>query len=209
MDNLAQATDHLAMQRKARVGTPFHDEGQNKDRRFSALMRAAQDGDRAAYSLLLKEIAPILKRLVQNRLRFMASADREDVVQDILLALHAARATYDPNRPFMPWLMSIGHNRIVDVIRRRVRQNTNEVLVDELPTAIGDDSGGHERDHRAVETLQKAIKALPTGQKTAIELVKMREMSLKDAAQISGMSISALKVSAHRAIKSLRASFDA
>ena len=64
--------------------------------RLALLMQDAQDGDRAAYASLLKEILPILKRLVQRRLGFLPIMDREDIVQEILLSLHAARATYDP-----------------------------------------------------------------------------------------------------------------
>ena len=47
------------------------------EERFSSLMRAAQDGDRAAYSALLHGILPLLQRLVRGRLRFLQFADRE------------------------------------------------------------------------------------------------------------------------------------
>ena len=74
-------------------------------------MGAAQDGDRAAYAALLHALLPLLDRVVQRRLRFLQAADRDDLVQDILLSVHASRATYEPRRPFMPWLMSIAHRR--------------------------------------------------------------------------------------------------
>src|SRR6516164_11473400 len=80
--------------------------------RLALLMQDAQDGDQAAYASLLKEILPILKRRVKSRLGFLPVMDREDIVQEILLSLHAARATYNPKRPFMPWLMSIAQNRM-------------------------------------------------------------------------------------------------
>src|ERR1700675_1750143 len=65
-----------------------------KDQELAALMRSAQDGDRVAYASLLREVLPILKRVVQARLGFLPAMDREDLVQEILLSLHAARATY-------------------------------------------------------------------------------------------------------------------
>jgi RNA polymerase sigma-70 factor (ECF subfamily) len=49
-----------------------------------------------------------------------------------------------------------------------------------------------------------AINQLPIGQRQAIELLKLREMSLKEAAATTGMSIAALKVATHRALKALR-----
>jgi RNA polymerase sigma factor (sigma-70 family) len=177
--------------------------------RLARLMRDAQDGDRAAYALLLKEILPILKRLVQTRLGFLPIMDREDIVQEILLSLHAARATYDPKRPFMPWLMSIAHNRMIDNARRNSRRFTNEVLVGELPAHVADANVGEPAsEYINAQSLRHAIAGLPKGQRTALELLKFREMSLKDASTLSGMSIGALKVSVHRAIKTLRASLN-
>jgi RNA polymerase sigma factor (sigma-70 family) len=182
----------------------------DKDDALRALMRDAQDGDRRAYASLLQQVLPILKRVVQGRLPFLSQADREDLVQDILLSLHVARATYDPERPFTPWLMTIAHNRMVDNARRNSRRFHNEVLVDEYPHDVADEeAGAHVEQYGDPEALRRAVKTLPKGQRTAIELLKLREMSLKEAAQVSGMSISALKVSVHRAIKTLRASLEA
>jgi RNA polymerase sigma factor (sigma-70 family) len=180
---------------------------EEQDRQLSSLMREAQDGDQAAYASLLREVLPILKRVVQARLGFLPVADREDLVQDILLSLHAARATYDPARPFKPWLMTIAHNRMVDQARRNARRAVNEVTVDEYPADVADADAAAAADRYGdPEELRQAIKVLPKGQRSAIELLKLREMSLKEASQATGMSISALKVSVHRAIKTLRTS---
>jgi RNA polymerase sigma factor (sigma-70 family) len=177
------------------------------DRLLSSLMRKAQDGDHAAYASLLREVAPILKRVVQARLGFLPAMDRDDLVQDILLSLHAARATYDPTRPFKPWLMTIAHNRMVDQARRNSRRAANEITVDEYPTDVADAGASAATDRYGdSEELRQAIKTLPKGQRSAIELLKLREMSLKEAAEATGMSISALKVSVHRAVKTLRMS---
>ena len=177
------------------------------DRQLSSLMRKAQDGDQSAYASLLREVLPMLKRVVQARLGFLPVMDREDLVQDILMSLHAARATYDPARPFKPWLMTIAHNRMVDQARRNSRRTANEIAVDEYPADVADADAGAAADRYGdPEELREAIKALPKGQRSAIELLKMREVSLKEASQATGMSISALKVSVHRAIKTLRTS---
>jgi RNA polymerase sigma factor (sigma-70 family) len=177
------------------------------DWQLSSLMRKAQDGDQAAYASLLREVLPILKRVVQARLGFLPVTDREDLVQDILMSVHAARATYDPMRPFKPWLMTIAHNRMVDQARRNSRRAANEMSVDEYPADVADADAGAAADRYGdPEELRRAIKVLPKGQRSALELLKLREMSLKEASQATGMSISALKVSVHRAIKTLRVS---
>ena len=177
------------------------------DVRLAALMQAAQDGDRIAYASLLRELVPLLQRLMRRRLGFLQPSDREDLVQDILLSLHAARATYDPRRPFTPWLMSIAHHRMVDRARLHTRVWANEVLVDEFADSAFDEvSGLPDSEYRDPQQVRQAVNGLPTGQRTAIELLKLRELSLKEAANVSGMSVSTLKVAAHRAIKALRGS---
>jgi len=62
------------------------------------LMVAAQAGDRAAYSTVLTEIAPIVRRIVRRRFGFLSGEDIEDAVQEVLLSVHTARATYDGAR---------------------------------------------------------------------------------------------------------------
>jgi RNA polymerase sigma factor (sigma-70 family) len=178
-----------------------------KDQWLSALMRSAQTGDRVAYASLLREIAQILERVVQRRVWFLPEPDREDLVQDILLSLHAARATYDPKRPFMPWLMSIAYNRMTDNARHNSRRFSSEVLVDEIPEFIADDGAGVSSSaYGDQEALRQAVKNLPRAQRKAIELLKLRELSLKEAAATTGMSTGALKVAVHRATKTLRVS---
>jgi RNA polymerase sigma-70 factor (ECF subfamily) len=54
-----------------------------------------------------------------------------------------------------------------------------------------------------------AIANLPRGQRDAIEMLKLREMSLKEAASASGMSVAALKVAVHRGMKTLRKTMSA
>ena len=109
-----------------------------REERYGDLMRAAQRGDRAAYSALLHGILPLLRQLVRSRLRFLQAADHEDLVQEILLSVHAARASYDPSRPFMPWLMCIAHHRMVDGARRCGRRNAREQLVDDFADAVAE-----------------------------------------------------------------------
>jgi RNA polymerase sigma factor (sigma-70 family) len=190
---------------------PFRDEAAVQraanDLRLAALMQAAQDGDRVAYAGLLHELVPLLHRLLRRRLGFLQPSDREDLVQDILLSLHAARATYDPRRPFTPWLMSIAHRRMVDRARRHARSWANEVPVDEFAESIPVEvSGLPGSEYGDPEQVRQAVKGLPAGQRTAIDLLKLQELSLKEAANVSGMSIGALKVAAHRAIRGLRGS---
>lgn len=177
-----------------------------KDEHLAALMQAVQEGDQAAYMKLLEEITPTIRRVIRKRRGSMSQpSDVEDLVQDVLLSLHAARATYDPCRPFLPWLMAIIQNRLADSARREIRRRSNEVSVEKVPETFSPAGTNNiEKTYRDPEALRKAIRRLPKGQRDSIELLKLRELSLKEASVVSGMSVSALKVAVHRGIKTLR-----
>src|SRR5271166_4279151 len=149
-------------------------EREAKDRELSALMRAAQHGDRAAYTRLVREIMPLLQRLLRARLQFLQAADRDDLMQDVLLSLHKAMATYDPRREFVPWLMTIARNKMVDRARRCARSIANELLVDDL-AAIGsvERFAPCAESYGDPEALKPAVSRLPAGQRAAIELLKI------------------------------------
>jgi RNA polymerase sigma-70 factor (ECF subfamily) len=181
------------------------DQSAETDRRLADLMRSAQQGDRAAYERLLRDVTPLVRRAVRGRCPSLAPVDVEDVVQDVLLSLHVVRATYDPTRRFLPWLMAIAHHRTVDGTRRHARRSAHETAVEHLPETFADDgSNTIEGAYGDPEALRSAVKALPQGQRTAVEMLKFRELSLKEASAASGTSVGALKVAVHRAIKTLR-----
>ncbi len=169
------------------------------------LMRAAQQGDGAAYARLLRTITPRIRQVVRRQRGFAGAAEVEDLVQDVLLSVHSVRSTYDPSRPFEPWLTAIVRNRLVDGARRYGRIARREVQVDELDVTF---SGLEAKDESArlgdAAAVREAVQALPEQQREAIELLKLRELSLKEAAQVSGRSIGALKVATHRAMATLR-----
>jgi RNA polymerase sigma-70 factor (ECF subfamily) len=165
-------------------------------------MARAQGGDRDAYRRLLEEIAPYVRALAGQRMQ--NRGDVEDVVQETLLTVHAVRRTYDPARPFGPWLVAIANRRIADALRRHGRAGAREVpLEPEHETFAGPEANYQEAASEA-RLLREAVENLPAGQRQAIQLLKLKEMSLKEAAAASGMSVAALKVAAHRALKRLR-----
>ncbi|UQR66647.1 sigma-70 family RNA polymerase sigma factor [Bradyrhizobium sp. C-145] len=164
-------------------------------------MVLGQRGDTNAYHRLLLGITPYL-RMIANRAHRNAS-DAEDTVQDILLTLHEVRHTYDPSRPFKPWLAGIARHRVADRLRALGRVAAGEVMLETEHEAFAapDQHSELALDGRAMDA---ALLALPQGQREAITLLKLQERSLKEAAEQSGMSIASLKVSAHRGIKALR-----
>ena len=167
-------------------------------------MRAAQGGDAVAYTRLLEAIAPRIRRRISSRRHFAGAQEVEDLVQDVLLSVHSVRATYDPSRPFGPWLAAIVRNRLADGARRHAR-HAHEIAVDNLDVTFAHPATNRsEGNYGDPQALLDAIRGLPRGQRRAVELLKLRGLSLKEAAAATGLSIAALKVATHRAIASLR-----
>jgi RNA polymerase sigma factor (sigma-70 family) len=169
------------------------------------LMQAAQTGDADAYRELLRAITPRIRQIISRQRGFAGTEAVEDLVQDVLLSMHSVRATYDPQRPFIPWLLAILRNRLVDGARRYGRTAAHEVHVADLDVTFWKTGTNPGRaTYRDPEVLRHAIQSLPAGQRQAIELLKLEEMSLKDASAASGQSIGGLKVATHRAMAALR-----
>src|SRR5437879_3846446 len=99
-----------------------------RDLDWSILMARAQGGDGEAYRRLLTEIAPYLRSLARQHHR--DPGDVDDTVQDVLVTVHAIRHTYDPHRPFGPWLVAIAKRRIIDRLRRQGRTRPRDVVLD-------------------------------------------------------------------------------
>lgn len=163
---------------------------------YAALFADAQRGDVDAYRRCLHALTRELRAYVRGRTGDVPWV--EDVVQDTLMSLHAARHTYDPARPFGAWFYAIARNRVIDGMRRAQRRARLEVPTDVLPEAAA--VPAPERD----EQLRAALSHLPPRQRHVIERMKLHGDSVREVAGDLGMSESAVKVAAHRGYKALR-----
>ncbi len=163
---------------------------------LARLMAAAQDGDKAATNVLLCEAGLWLERYFRRR---VPPHSVDDLVQDVLIAFYTKRATWDPSRPFLPWLAAIARYRWVDHLRR-VYKHEGQELMD------GDAAQDSEEDVvMARVSLDRLFALLPKRQAEAIELVKISGLSVRDAAEKTGQSESLVKVNIHRGLRKLAA----
>jgi RNA polymerase sigma factor (sigma-70 family) len=163
--------------------------GQNWDR----LMAAAQVGDANAYRTLLAELALWLRRYYARRL---PPAMTEDAVQDVLLAIHEKRHTYDPARPFGPWLAAIARYKWIDRLRS-LKADAAEPLDENIGVPDHGDAV------IAGSTFQQLLAELKPPQAEAIRLVKLEGYSVEEASRTTGQSVSLIKVNIHRGLKRL------
>jgi RNA polymerase sigma-70 factor, ECF subfamily len=169
---------------------------------WTGLMRSAISGDDAAYHRLLKAVTPVLRAAARRGLaRAGQPVDQsEDIVQDILLAVHLKRHTWDTDAPFAPWLFAIARNKLIDSLRRRGRRifvdidNFAETLPGEAPTETVPPG-----------EIAAQLNTLPARQREVLQSIAVESASIKDTAKKFSMSEGAVRVALHRGLASLTA----
>ncbi len=176
------------------------------DSEWAVWMASAQTGDRAAYDNLLRACIPLIKRVARGQ--GVGSESVDDVVQETLLSIHRARHTYDPGRSITAWLKMIAQRRAIDALRRRQRiREVHAPNAYESHCDTGCASHAVAFELRDTAWLSAAVRSLPVRQREAIDLLVFQSQSLASAAVAAGRSTGSLRVSWHRAIRTLRAQF--
>ena len=182
---------------------------EEREQRWAEAMRAERRGEAIAYERMLKEVATALRRSLAPRLvRVSVGAhEAEDLVQEILIGLHRKRHTWDPARPFLPWLHTITRYKLIDFMRHRrgdTRRRVDLALEDwgeivESPADEADCSTWEVDRHLAV---------LPMSQRKIVRAIAVEGASVRNVARGLATSEGAVRVTLHRAIKRLLAAAD-
>ena len=179
-----------------------HSEGPEggQEAEFARWMRAGLDGDGAAYGRLLEALLPRLRAFVRGGLARagLGNADVEDVVQEILLAIHVKRATWMRDAAFLPWLNAIARHKLIDAMRRRGRRG--ETPIDDVAHVLPDKAPEPET---APAELARLVARLDGRQGQVVAAVSLEEASIKDVAQRFAMTEGAVRVTLHRGLKKL------
>lgn len=169
--------------------------------RLRRLLLAGLAGDSASYQAFLGSLSAHLRAFLRRRLTALPD-EVEDLVQEVLLAIHNQRHTYQAEQPLTAWVHAIARYKRIDFLRRRAgREALHEPLDDELAVFAASDSDAADA-RRDVATL---LARLPERQRVPIQLMKLEGLSVEEAAQAAGMSASAVKVGVHRGLKALAA----
>ena len=169
---------------------------------WTDLMRSAHAGDDAAYHHLLKSVAPVLRAGARRGLvRAGQSPDQaEDIVQDILLAVHLKRQTWKVDAPFAPWLFAIARNKLIDALRRRGRRVF--VNIDDFAEVIPSEQPAEMLPPGEVAT---HLAALPARQREVLQSIAVDSTSIKDTAAKMSITEGAVRVALHRGLARLAA----
>ncbi|MCM2490586.1 sigma-70 family RNA polymerase sigma factor [Burkholderia glumae] len=170
--------------------------------RLKTLFVSGLDGDAKAYHGFLQELTRHLRGYLRKRIPQLHD-DVEDLVQEILLAVHHARHTYRADEPLTAWVHAIARYKLMDLFRSRFRRQALDVPFDDdheaLFTAPDDEPAQARRD------IGKLLAHLPDKQRLPILHVKLQGLSVTETAALTGLSESAVKVGVHRGLKALAA----
>lgn len=163
-------------------------------------MALAQAGDNKIYESLLLELSKVVRSYLHKKIS--NTGEIEDVLQEILISIHKARHTFDPSRSLMPWVMSITKFRLNDYLRKHYGSVLKgSVELSEIEERVPDDVTF---DITSTESLTIALGKLPKKQREIVKLMKIEGYTAKEVSGKMNMSVSAVKVSAHRAYKVLK-----
>ena len=174
---------------------------QEAESRLKALFVRSLGGDADAYRSFLQALTRHLRGFLRRRIPNYRD-DIEDLVQEILLAVHNARHTYRPDEPLTAWLHAIARYKLMDFFRSRARRESLNDPLDDYAELLADTD---DEPAQARHDIGKLLEHLPDKQRLPIVHMKLEGLSVTETARITGLSESAVKVGVHRGLKALSA----
>ncbi|MDB5548259.1 MAG: sigma-70 region 2 [Tardiphaga sp.] len=173
-----------------------------REQQWAAWLLAGIAGDAESYRRFLNDVTPYLRRVAVRRCATLGAprSDAEDIVQDVLLAIHLKRGTWDPARPIGPWLAAIVRNKVIDTFRRRGRRVN--VPIDDVIETLATPVAEPEPD---VKLLGQLLARLKDHQRAIVTSISLDGASVRQTAERLQMTEGAVRVALHRALKSLAA----
>jgi RNA polymerase sigma-70 factor (ECF subfamily) len=182
---------------------------EEREQCWTAAMRAERRGDTVAYERMLKEVATGLRRSLAPRLARvgLGAHEAEDLVQEILIGLHGKRHSWDPARPFLPWLHAITRYKLIDFTRHRRRETRRRVdlpLEDwlEIVESPADEA------NRSMWEVDRHLAVLPASQRRIVRAIAVEGASVRNVALGFATSEGVVRMTIHRAIGRLLGAAD-
>jgi RNA polymerase sigma-70 factor (ECF subfamily) len=169
---------------------------------WALLMHRAIDGDSAAYRRLLASLTPVLRTVTRRNCARIGldGGEAEDIVQEVLLAIHLKRDSWDTDRPIGPWIMTIARNKLIDARRRRGNRQVQQV--DDLADILTAEGSEDAMDRQDIDRLLERLGERP---RDLVRSLSVEGRSVQETAARLKMSEGAVRVALHRAIKTLAA----
>lgn len=166
---------------------------------LQGLLVSGLDGDAAAYRHFLQQLSGHLRGFLRKRL-YASPDDLEDLLQEVLLAVHNARHSYQREQPLTAWVQAIARYKLADHLRGRGRRDALNDSLDDTDELFAQEQ--HE-PAQVQRDLGKLLQQLPDKQRLPIVHVKLEGLSVEETAKLTGLSGPAVKIGIHRGLKAL------
>ncbi|MNB83136.1 ECF RNA polymerase sigma factor SigF [Pseudomonas fluorescens] len=181
--------------------TTHNDALRSREMLLQSLFLAGLKGDEQAYRVFLSELSGHMRGFLRARLQ-RQPGEVEDLLQEVLLAVHNGRHTYQEDQPLTAWIFAIARYKLTDFFRGKSR---HEVFNNSLDNAAELFAEPYLEPAQASRDLGKLLEQLPERQRLPIVHVKLEGLSVTETALITGLSESAVKIGVHRGLKALAA----
>lgn len=162
------------------------------------LLAAANSGDVQAYARFLRTVTPVLRGVVRSKGVGLGDAGCEDVLQEVLLAVHLKRHTWQEGAPARPWLYAIARYKVIDALQARGR--SIDLPIEDFTDVLAADTGP---DPTEAADMAKMIGMLDGRSAKIVQMIGVEGASTLEAGQALQMTEGAVRVALHRALKTL------
>ncbi len=165
------------------------------------LLQRARQGDADAFAALYRQNVQTIFRYIYHRVNDVHLA--EDLTGDVFMrALKDIAGYREQGKPFVAWLYSIAHARVVDHYRRAQRRQP-ESAIEDVPLPVEHNLDANMLRQQAVSALRKALAQLTEDQQQVVILRFIEGYRIEQVAQMMGKQPNAIKALQHRALRSL------
>ena len=163
-------------------------------------MRDLARGQQQALGPLYSRYASLVFRLSAQSLD---RAVAEELVQEVFLTVWRGAASFDPQQgAFRPWLLRLTHWKILNELRRRRRQPTQDGEFDMVDQEPGPEERAWQREHERI--LKSALEALPPKQRQAVAMAFLQDMTHEQVARALDVPLGTAKTRIRSGLQILR-----
>lgn len=166
------------------------------------LFRAALQGDDRAYGAFLRDAAAALRAFASRRAPSAPGYDPEDLVQEILMAVHAKRHTWREGEPVAPWLFAIARHKAIDAYRKHGRKL--EIDIEEFSEIL---SGPVAEAVPTPRDVSRAVASLEGRQRAVVSSISVEGRSIGETAERLKITEGAVRIAFHRGLAAIAARF--
>lgn len=169
-----------------------------QDETWERLLARANDGDGPAFARFLHAVTPSLRAVIRRRGDGLPPDQHEDILQEVLLAIHLKRQTWRRDAPVRPWLYALARYKVVDAFRRRGASVT--LPIEDFADLLPQDDGAVPLSDRDAAVMLGMIDPRSA---MLVRAVALDGLTAEQAGETVGMTAGAARVALHRAMRRL------